>query len=285
MRKIYKWYNRLSKQTHDSIIVSMTVVGMISTILSILGISLGDIKGLSLCLRIGIVVMAFVIVCAVVYIAIGKIFGESVNITIRQTSVSISCGNIFETPELRVIGCDTHFDTRVDNIIISKKSLHGQLVLEHSNRDEIVAAVEAEASRLGLQKNSDGLYDFPIGTIVRYDSSVDGHTYLMLAMTELNAEYEAHTNMAQFELMLMKMWREISRVYALNDVALPLLGTGIPRFDDGPKDKEDLLRCMLCTLNSSGVTLKSKVKVLIYSNIEDIPLYEYRNMFHTTLRR
>lgn len=263
----------------------MTVVGMISTILSILGISLGDIKGLSLCLRIGIVVMAFVIVCAVVFIAIGKVFGESVNITIRQTSVSVSCGNIFETPELRVIGCDTHFDTRVDDIIISKKSLHGQLVLEHSNRDEIVAAVEAEASRLGLQKNSDGLYDFPIGTIVRYDSSVDGHTYLMLAMTELNAEYEAHTNMAQFELMLMKMWREISRVYALNDVALPLLGTGIPRFDDGPKDKEDLLRCMLCTLNSSGVTLKSKVKVLIYSNIKDIPLYEYRNMFHTTLSR
>jgi len=285
MSKMYKWYNRLSKQVHDSIAISVTVVGMISTILSILGISLGDIQGLNLCLRIGTVVMAFIIVYASAYIAIGKIFRESVNITIRQTSVSVSCGDIFEFPELRVIGCDTHFDTRIDDIIISKKSLHGQLVLEHGNKDEIIAAVENEATRLGLQKNSDGLYDFPIGTIVRYDSKVDGHTYLMLAMTELNAEHEAHTNMAKFELMLMKMWREISRVYALNDVALPLLGTGIPRFDDGPKDKEDLLRCMLCTLNSSGVTLKSKVKILIYGNIRDIPLYEYRNMFHTALRR
>lgn len=270
---------------HDSISISVTVVGMISTILSILGISLGDIQGLSLYLRIGAVVMAFIIVYAFAYIAIGKIFGESVNITIRQTSVSVSCGDIFEVPELRVIGCDTHFDTRVDDIIISKKSLHGQLVLEHGDKGEIIAAVENEATRLGLQKNSDGLYDFPIGTIVRYDSKVDGHTYLMLAMTELNAKHEAHTNMAKFELMLMKMWREISRVYALNDVAIPLLGAGIPRFDDGPKDKEDLLRCILCTLNSSGVTLKSKVKVLIYGNIKDIPLYEYRNMFHTTLRR
>ena len=285
MGKIYKWYNKLPKQVHDSIAISVTIVGMISTILSILGISLGDIQGLGLCLRIGVVIIAFVVVYVVAYTAIGKIFAESVNITVRQTPVSVSCGDIFEAPELRVIGCDTHFDTRVDDIVISKKSLHGQLVLGHGNKDEISMVIEAEAKRLGLQKNDEGLYDFPLGTIVRYDSSIDNHTYLMLAMAELNAEHEAHTNMAKFELMLMKMWREISRVYALNDVVLPLLGSGIPRFDDGPKDKEDLLRCMLCTLNSSGVTLKSKVKVLIYGNIRDIPLYEYKDMFHTTLRR
>lgn len=285
MGKIYKWYNKLPKQVHDSIAISVTIVGMISTILSILGISLGEIQGLGLCLRIGVVIIAFVVVYVVAYTAIGKIFAESVNITVRQTPVSVSCGDIFEAPELRVIGCDTHFDTRVDDIVISKKSLHGQLVLEHGNKDEISMVIEAEAKRLGLQKNDEGLYDFPLGTIVRYDSSIDNHTYLMLAMAELNAEHEAHTNMAKFELMLMKMWREISRVYALNDVVLPLLGSGIPRFDDGPKDKEDLLRCMLCTLNSSGVTLKSKVKVLIYGNIRDIPLYEYKDMFHTTLRR
>ena len=159
------------------------------------------------------------------------------------------------------------------------------MILEHGNIEEIIAAVEAEANRLALQKNSNGLYDFPLGTIIRYDSSVDNHTYLMLAMTELNAEHEAHTNMAKFELMLMKMWKEIGRVYALNDVALPLLGNGIPRFDDGPKDKEDLLRCMLCTLNSSGVTLKSKVEILIYGNVKEIPLYEYKDMFRTISRR
>ena len=243
MSKIYKWYNQLPKQVHDSIAISVTLVGMFSTILSILGISLGDIQGLSLCMRIGAVVIAFIVVYVFAYIAIGKIFRESINITIRQTPVSISCGDIFESPELKVIGCDTHFDTRVDDIVISKKSLHGQLILEHGNKDEISMAIDAEAKRLGLQKNNEGLYDFPLGTIVRYDSSVDNHTYLMLAMVELNAENEA------------------------------------------PKDKEDLLRCMLCTLNSSGVTLRSKVKVLIYGNVGDISLYEYRNMFRTTLRR
>jgi hypothetical protein len=285
MSKIYKWYTGLSKRVRDSVIISATLVGTIATILSILGISLGDWQGSNFFIRIGVVIGIFLLLYMISYIIIGNIFSESVKLTIRNTSVSIECGDIFNASGLRVIGCDTHFSTIVDDVIISKKSLHGQLILEHGDKDEIEAAITTEANKLGLQKDSNGLYDFPLGTIIRYDSSVDNNTYLMLAMTELNEQHEAHTNMAKFELMLMKMWKEISRVYALNNVALPLLGTGIPRFDDGPKGKEDLLRCMLCTLNSSGVTLKSKVKILIYGDAKDIPLYEYKDMFYTILRR
>ena len=104
-------------------------------------------------------------------------------------------------------------------------------------------------------------------------------------MTELNDRHEAHTNMAQYEQMLMKMWKEIDRVYSMNDIVLPLLGTGIPRFDDGPKDNNSLLRCMLCTLNSSGVSLKSMVKIVIYGNAKNYKLYEYKDMFNETNRR
>ncbi len=107
----------------------------------------------------------------------------------------------------------------------------------------------------------------------------------LLAMTKLNNDYEAHTDMAQHEQMLMKMWREIDRVYAMHDIVLPLLGTGIPRFDDGPKDNSSLLRCMLCTLNSSGVSLKSKVKIVLYGDSKNFSLYEYKDMFNETNRR
>lgn len=285
MNKIFNWYNGLSKQVRDSVVISVTAVGAISTVLSIFGISLGDWKDSSVWIRIGVVLVGFAAICFLAYFIIGRIFKESVNLTIRQTSISISCGNIFESSGWRVIGCDTHFDTRIDDTVISKKSLHGQLVLNHGKKDEIEEVVDAEAKRLGLQKKSNGLYDFPLGTVIRYDSSVDNQTYLMLAMTELNTQYEAHTNMAKFELMLMKMWKEIDRVYASNNVVLPVLGDGISRFDDGPKDAEALLRCMLCTLNSGGVSLNSKVKVVIYGAIKDISLYEYKDMFHVIPRR
>lgn len=280
MKRIYKWYSSLSKQLRDSVVAATTIVGQTSTVLTILGISLGDWENSGVWIRITVVFVSFVVLCVLVYIIIGSVFRNSVHLIIRQTPVYISCENIFETCGWKVIGCDTHFDTRVDDIIISKKSLHGQLILEHGEKEEIQRLVKSEAERLGIQKNSNGLYDFPLGTIIRYDSSVDNQTYLMLAMTELNAEYEAHTNMAKFELMLMKMWKEISRVYASNNVVLPILGTGILRFDDGPKEREALLRCMLCTLNSSGVSLNAKVKIMLYGDTQNVPLYEYKNMFH-----
>lgn len=285
MDKIYKWYNTFSKRVRDSIMISITVVGLISTICTIGGISLSDWTNSTIGTRIGVIFAVFVIIFALSYIVIGIIFKKSVSLIVCQTPIKIFCGNIFESFGWKVIGCDTHFDTRVDDIVISKKSLHGQLVLNHGKKEEIESAVDAEAKRLGLQKNSSGLYDFPLGTIIRYDSSVDKQTYLMLAMTELNEHYEAHTNMAKFELMLMKMWAEVNRVYASNNIVFPVLGTGIPRFDDGPKDKDTLLRCMLCTLNSSGIRFNSEVNVVIYGNAKDIPLYEYRDMFHMILRR
>lgn len=280
MKKLWKWYNGLSNRTRTSVKIAVAFIGLISTILSVVGVSLDDLTH-NCWVSLIVVLLASIGLFLLVYWIIGCIFKDTVSMTIQQTHVSISCGDIFETEGLRVIGCDTHFDTRVDDIVISKKSLHGKFVLEHGNVEDIKVAVEKEARRLHLSVNSDGLYDFPLGTIVRYDSSKDNKTYLMLAMTELNENYEAHTNMAKFEHMLMKMWSEISRVYASNDVAIPLLGTGISRFDDGPKNKEALLKCMLCTLNSSCVTFNSKVKVIINGNAKDIPFYEYKDMFRS----
>lgn len=284
-KKLYYWYNNLSKRLRDSLLISLSTMGVVSTILSIIGFSLADLKSLNIFGRVIIVIALFLGICLIAYLTIGKIFKESVCFEIRNTPVSIMSGDIFDTPGLRVIGCDTHFDTRVDDVIISKNSLHGQLVLEHGDKDEIDALVAEEASRRKIHKNKDGLYNFPIGTIIKYNSSVDQNTYLLLAVAELDSQRKARTDMANFEHMLIKMWKEIDRVYSLNDVVLPILGTGILRFDDGPKHNEDLLRCMICTRNSSAVTLKAKVKILIYGNGNDYSLYEYKGIFHTVLRR
>ncbi len=284
MKKIYGWFRKLPKQIQDSIFFSITIIGFISTIFTILGISLNDITTIAIWIRIFAVFAFAILLMFGCYLAIGKIYKESVTLTIAHTPIEISCGDIFKTPGLKVIGCDNHFDTRIDDIVISKKSLHGKLVLEHGDINAIREKVEEVAIKEGLKKDSDGLYNFPLGTIIRYDSSIDGQTYLMLAMAELNDKYEVHTNMSKYELMLMKMWKEISRVYASYDVVLPILGAGISRFDDGPKSKDALLRCMLCTFNSSGVKLNSKIKIVIYGSTEEFHLYEYKDIFSGILK-
>lgn len=284
LKRVYRWFHKLPKRIQDSILFSVSVVGFVSTIFTVLGASLKDVND-NLWIRIGIIILSTIILAFGYYIVVGNVYKDSVALKIAKTPVEISCGDIFKTSGYKVIGCDTHFDTRVDDVVISKNSLHGKLLLEHANIDDVKIKIEESAKKSGLIKNADGLYDFPLGTIIRYDSCVDNQTYLMLALTELNKNYESHTNMAKYELMLMKMWKEIDRVYASNDVVLPVLGTGISRFDDGPKDKDDLLRCMLCTFNSSGVSLNSKIKIVLYGSTGDIPLYEYKDIFNVISRR
>jgi len=285
MKKAFLWYNNLPKRVRDSAQISVVIVGFISTVLSILGISLGDWNGSSILIRVCVVIASAVIIFFLSFSIIGRVFREQINLVIRKTPICICGGDIFSTVGWRVIGCDSHFDTRVDDVVIAKKSLHGQLILSHANKEEIESVVGSEAQRLQISKDENGQYRFPLGTIIPYKSSVDNQMYLLLAMTELNSQYEAHINMAEYEQMLMKMWKEINRVYAMNDIVLPVLGTGIPRFDDGPKDNDALLRCMLCTLNSSGVSLKSKVKVVLFGKEKELPLYEYRDMFREIHRR
>ena len=271
-------FSKLSKRTRDSLSFSGWSVGIISTFLTIVGYSLRDLfPNAGILANILAVLAAIMILFIAAYIFIGCKYKNRVGLTIRGTHIEICCGDIFDMNGLRVIGCDTHFDTRVDNVVISKTSLHGRLVLEHGDPASIKKAVKMAAQRLHLPKDQHGLYSFPLGSLVKYVNDKK-EEFLMLAMTELNKDYESHTNMALFEQMLMNMWKELDRVYNGEPIAIPLLGTGMTRFDDDRnKDNASLLRCMLCTLNASGVRLKSEVKIVILDNHEKMPLYEFKD--------
>lgn len=278
MKKIYFAYKRLPRRLKDSMLSAISAVGVGSTIMSIIGISINDWTN-NIWYSVGIIMLVFVMALLLVYACLGVIFGDSICINIRKNNVIITKGDIFKATGWKVIGCDSKFDLRIDDIIISKKSLHGQFVLNHAKKRDLKNTIEKEAKRLKLEDDGNGYYSFPLGTIVPYKSSVDNETYLLLAMANLNEQNEVHTSMAQYEQMLMKMWKEIDRVYSMNDITLPVLGTGITRFDEGPKENSDLLRCMLCTLNSSGVNMKSNIKIVIYGNTKNYNLYEYKDMF------
>ncbi len=282
MFSIKFWYKSLSKQAQSSIHAVSFILAILSSALSILGISWNSfecIASISIVYRFLFFAVAIFLLWWGIYLFIGKKYRDKIEIPNKQMSITVTYGDIFEAPGWRVIGCDTNFRTQVDDYVISKKSLHGQLVLEHGDADEIKALVESEAKLLHLKRNENGFFDFPLGSIIRYHSSADKANYLLLAMTELNDRYESHTNMEKYEHMLMKMWKEIDRVHASNDIALPLLGNGITRFDFGPKSETSLLRCMLCTLNGSGINLDSNITIFLHSKKHNIPLYEYTDIF------
>ena len=132
-----------------------------------------------------------------------------------------------------------------------------------------------------IKKNKKNEYCFPLGTAIPYQGK-DGD-YILVALTELNTENEAHTKMSEYENTLMKIWREVNRVYAKFDLVFPILGAGITRFDDYQYSISNLLRCMLCTLNTSKLQFKSKITIVIFNNdknvLKDLSLYEFKNLF------
>ena len=104
----------------------------------------------------------------------------------------------------------------------------------------------------------------------------------LVVLTELNESFEARTTMVQYEITLMKMWDEISKCYAGENISLPILGNGLTRFNDGRDYTGNLLRCMLCTLNTSGVHYCSSIRIVIYQNQNEkrrLSLYEYKDVY------
>jgi len=312
--------NCMTKRIKDSLTLSFAIISGIATLFTVLGLSLKDLLPfncvkpafLAVVIRAFVLLITYILLSWIIWLIIGYKYKDTINLKIGSNEVTIKPGNIFEQDAWRVIAVDTHFSTTIDDVVISKTSLHGQLVLDHGDVDGIKEAVKQEADRRKKEPDKNGQYTFPLGTAIHYEGK-DGH-YIMVALTDLDADYEAHTKMPQYEATLMNIWHEISRVYAKNDLALPILGAGITRFDDGRDDSANLLRCMLCTLNTSKVHFKSNVSVVVYdgedreiivtettdnsentaSNINNskikknkparkkktgLPLYEYKDLF------
>lgn len=103
----------------------------------------------------------------------------------------------------------------------------------------------------------DGRICYPLGTI----KDCDG--FAMLAFTHMDEVNRAYLRRGQYEECLLNMWDELDRMYAGRRIVLPLLGSGITRFENGKPSEDDLLRCMLCTLRASKHHFKEGVNVVL----------------------
>ena len=275
----------MSKRFKDSLKEAIAVITIIATGLTIIGFSLKDLfpfQTLSwyfaIILRTIILTVILILFTVIIFIVKGSKYKNKMTIHIGKNSVTVMTGDLFKEDYWRVIPMDTHFETVVDDKVISKKSLHGQLILNHGNENDIKEVIKEEAKKRHIELASDGKYHFELGTVIPYECE-DGH-YLMVALTRLDEKNEAHTTMSEYEYTLMKMWKNINGKYGLHRIVLPVLGSGITRFDDNQDDVESLMRCMLCTLNTSKVYFKSDICIVIHEDCINSKesLYELKNV-------
>jgi len=266
----------LPKILIDSIKVAFAILGGVGIVISFTSFSLGSVGKLPA--QIGVVVVAYIILIIGTMYVKYKLSKSAITLNIRGMKVIVKEGDILASTGWKLIPFNEYFDTQVDDVIIAHSSLNGKYIdsLGDDDREALKLAISDDnKSPLNRHNLSDGAKTrYELGTIKVFQE------VMMLALTHFNEQNEAHTNRAEYEHTLRKMWKEIRRTYQGKPINIPLIGGGITQFEDmTDKPNDQLLRCILCTLRTSSVTFDENVQITIILTkkaLETVNLYELK---------
>ena len=264
---MFTFFRKMNYTWQKSISIALAVIASISTVCSVIGFSIRDIhQSLSWWICLIILLIAYVILTVIIRIIIERVNRRPVSLSVNGNQVEIKTGDIFTEKGLKLIPFNEYFDTTVDDVIISKSTLNGMFLTQYINDiDALKKSIENaanEKTELTAEK-ANGRLKYPLGRIILYNE------YLLLSFSHFNEQNEAHIDVVDYEQCLFRMWNEIRRTYSGRAIVIPLIGSGITTFDGiNKKDNVSLLKCILCTLKSSGVQLNNKVTIILTESVQ-----------------
>ena len=273
IKQIVSW---LPKIFTDSVKLAFAILGGVEIVLSFTSFS-PDIVG-KLPAQIGMLAFVYIILVGGTIFVKHKLTRNEVVLKIRGMKIVVKAGNIFEAHGWKLIPFNEYFDTQVDDDVIAHSSLNGQYIdsLNDEDKEALKQAISTD-NKSPLQR-----YDSADGKKTRYELGTIKvfQDVMMLALTHFNEQNEPHTNRAEYENTLRKMWKEIRRTHQGKSINIPLVGGGLTQLDDMTvKPNEQLLNCILCTLRTSTVTFDENVVIniiLTKKAVETINLYELK---------
>lgn len=276
IKSVKRIISLLPKICIDSIKVAFSILGGVAIFLNFTKFSL-DFVG-KLPAQIGSVILTYVLLFAGTIFVKHQLTKNEVTLNIRGMKIIVKEGDILTSKGWKLIPFNEYFDTQVDDVIIAHSSLNGKYIdsLGVDDAEALKLAILADsASPLDKYPSSDSAkIRYELGTIKVFKE------VMMLALTHFNEQNEAHTNRAEYEHTLRKMWKEIRRTHQGKSINIPLIGGGLTQFDDlTEKPNEELLKCILCTLRTSSVTFDENVQISIIltkKTLETVNLYELK---------
>lgn len=207
---------------------------------------------------------------------------DSVSLNINETVIDIEIGDIFNETGIKVIPFNEYFDTIIDDVIISKNSLNGIFINKIINEkcvnlEELNKKIENELLNKKISVNHNRKkgkkIKYKLGTIFEYDD------YFLTAMTKFDNDNRAKISQKEFLEFLLEFWENIDIKYNNRKIIVPLLGSGMTRFERNIKPQE-LLSQIIWIFKLSQISLKSGLKITIHEGQkEQINLYEIKEIF------
>lgn len=255
-------WNLMSHSWKKSFSIATYILAFISTFLSIVGISFQNICRLKLWIWLIIVLFIYILIVITIRIILSR--KNFYTIKVRKNKIDIKIGDIFKEKGLILIPFNEYFDTTVDDIVISKNSLHGKLInkCKINTNDLKKFILESKDPKALPRENTPRGDKFPLGRIIKYKK------YLLLSFSHFNDDNVANITRIEYEKCLATMWKELRRTYSGEMIILPLIGSGITSFTDiTEKSNLDLLKCMLCTLKFSNEQFQNDIKIVVTDEV------------------
>lgn len=167
-----------------------------------------------------------------------------------DTRIIVRFGDFWKGKGDYIIAVTRTFTMQADDVVISKKSLHGQYVQKaYPNWAEAQRTISAEIQRISLA-NGHGKYDFG-ATIFIPHNSTPAH---LVALTDLDQNNRASVSLAQYFSAIANLWNSIAANNSGADIICPIIGSGLSRL----QIKKNIL---LANLIKTAATISRQHKV------------------------
>ncbi len=187
----------------------------------------------------------------------------------RDIRIQISIGDLFNYPGDLIIPTNSSLDTSFDDNLISKHSTQGQFTLKYYNESrfldqdiQIYLTGRSPIEELPNKKKGNK-YRYEIGEIVKLKLPKDKVAYMPISST-MNNEGIASTNFDNILVSLGKLWEFLIEKGELNNLNMPILGTGRGRILE---TRETIIKTIIesfISATSSSKKFCNKLNIVIH---------------------
>ena len=138
----------------------------------------------------------------------------------RDFSVEVSIADLFDVNGAVMISTNTKFEADVAGGKIAPDSLQGQFTARYftGNQTELLKKISEGLSTIG------GSSPYVMGTTIPINTH--GKTFYFVAMANLNEQGNAHTTIDDAKQALDGLWNYVREAGELQELAVPVIGTG-----------------------------------------------------------
>ncbi len=206
-----------------------------------------------------------------------------------DTRVQIQIGNIFwrRYRGAVVVGSNATFDTSIEHGAISRRSVQGQFTVRYFGSAVGDLDIGIEAALKGtkpLRQHTNAtkpfgkMSEFRLGTVARVTGG--DRTGYLVAISRLNANKVAESDLNEYQDALSMMWEEIRSRGTQEDIECPVLGTGLSRL---PLTRMEAIRIIVRSFvaaASEGKLAEALTVVVQPQDAKDLDLRELREFLN-----